>query len=158
MRPFWSFKKRAETRLLGAPLAGFHGIFEENFGDPETPTPYPRVTPSRVGSALLSFKCPACRTIIHEFSDHEEREHYKDPQQGFFFCPCPDCRSRFYLNEEGMPLPAALPAGANVAPCRVERGGKVSMAGGILGTVLGTLFSGTKSKYTVGIDTLARSK
>lgn len=150
---FWKRKQR-ETYLHGVPLAGFHGIFEENFGDPMTPTPYPRVTPSRMGTALLPFRCPVCRTIIHEFSDKEMREHYRDPQRGFFFCPCPDCRSRFYLDEEGMALPKALPAGASVAPCRVERGDKVSIEGGsALGIVLGMLFGG-RMRYTVGLDAI----
>lgn len=142
MRSFWPLRR--STRIGGTRLAGFHGLFEEDFGDPATPTPYPRVTPSRVGDALLPFRCPACRTIVREFSDARDRECFHDPQRGFYFCPCPDCRSRFYFNEDGIPLPSALPAGATVAPCKVDRGGKaiIEGSGGVLSIVLGAMAGG----------------
>lgn len=113
------------SRLLsGAPLVGFMTAFDNAFGRADTPWPYPVVVPSAVGSALLPFHCPYCRTVCDELVDPAKRDHYYDKLRKFCWCPCPDCRGRFFVDRKGMPLAEPLPAGAKVAPSRVEVEGK----------------------------------
>jgi len=107
--------------LSGPEVCGFYGMFETNFGDPETPAPYARVTPSCVAGVLLPFSCPNCKTVLSQFSDPKTREHYHDDRDGRDNFWCPTCDVRFNLRLQGMPLPknAALVDGA--APSLVER-------------------------------------
>lgn len=113
--------KTLPSRLLsGTPLVGFMTAFDDAFGRADTPWPYPVVVPSAVGSALLPFRCPYCETVCDELVDPKRREHYYDRLRKFSWCPCPDCRGRFFVDRRGEPLAAPLPAGASVAPSRVE--------------------------------------
>jgi hypothetical protein len=129
--PRWksAWKRRRVKYLPGTPILGFHGLFEADYGDPNTKEPYVRVTPSKLGSLLLPFKCPECKQVNYEFSDARRRAMYKDPRPGRTNHWCPMCKVRFCLVEEGMPLPKALPPGAAYAPARVDRGGEVSFLG-----------------------------
>jgi hypothetical protein len=104
-------------------LVGFAQIFDSTYGDANTPWPYLVVTPSAVGSAILPFHCPHCGTVCDELVDPNKREHYYDKLRKFSWCPCPDCRGRFFVDRKGTPLATALPAGATVAPSKVERKG-----------------------------------
>lgn len=107
--------------LPGTPVIGFHGLFEEDYGDPQTPKPYCRVTPSRSGSTLLPFSCPRCHSSI-DFSDSKNREAHHDTRslngkrQNNHFCP--HCGLRFYLNEKGKEYNGALSSG--VAPSTAD--------------------------------------
>jgi hypothetical protein len=119
-----------QTRRIlipGPPLIGFADVFDAGHGDEKTPRPYPEVTPSRIGYALLPFACPHCGAVKCEAVDPKRRDGYRDKQRGFSWCPA--CRKRYVLNTEGMPLPKSLPAGADHAPARIERGDKVEIAG-----------------------------
>jgi hypothetical protein len=107
-------------RLPGPVLLGFAEAFEEAYGDPATPRPYPRITPSRIGPVLLPFSCPHCAAVRSETVDPSHRRAYQDAARRFSWCPA--CRGRYVVNGAGMPLPEALPAGATCAPARVERG------------------------------------
>ena len=83
------------------------------------------ITPSRVGNALLPFRCPRCKEIPQDLACPVAREHYKDPRPGGAY-HCPRCGCRFRINLQGTPLDSTLPAGAEVGPSRVERAGKTS--------------------------------
>lgn len=88
-------------------MCGLYGFFETDFGDPETKQPYKRVTPTRVGDALLPFHCPRCKKVI-DFSNPERRSHYHDTRvldgnkRDNYFCPA--CGNRFFINKQGQPL------------------------------------------------------
>jgi hypothetical protein len=114
-------RKRRRALIPGPPLLGFADAFDGAYGDPETPRPYPRVTPARVGGALLPFPCPHCGAVRSEAVDARRRLWYLDEERGHSWCP--RCRGRYILNTEGAPLPAPLPAGATYAPAAVDRGG-----------------------------------
>jgi len=107
-----------ETYLDGPPLCGLYGFFEADFGAPDSPKPYPRVTPSRVGGLLLPFRCPCCPATI-DFSDPKNRADYCDPRplRGNHYCP--RCGARFLLNTDGQPLDGEL-ATDGAAPSMVE--------------------------------------
>ena len=116
------------TRLLPGPaVCGFWGLFDADYGDPSTPRPYPRVTPSALGGVTLPFRCPHCKRIRADFADGAEREKYHDARDGHGNYWCPDCGGRFDLALPGAPLAAALPAGSVVAPSRVERAGRLEV-------------------------------
>ncbi len=109
-----------EIYLSGPTVCGFHGMFEADFGTPSK-GPYPRVTPSKVGAALLPFHCPCCDEVI-DFSDPERREQYHDtrddsgkPRDNYW---CPNCGSRFLLNLKGKPFKGTIDE--HVAPAEVE--------------------------------------
>jgi hypothetical protein len=97
--------------LSGPSICGFFGLFEADYGDPSTPYPYCRVTPSRIGSALLPFKCPRCEKAV-DFTNPDTRECYHDTrkigtkQRNNYYCPC--CGCRFFLNLSGMPFKGDL--------------------------------------------------
>ncbi len=97
----------SSTFLPGPSVCGLYGYFEEDFGDPDTRSPYARITPSRIGAALLPFHCPRCKQVV-DFSTPEQREHYHDTRvldgkkRDNYFCP--SCGNRFFLNMAGQPL------------------------------------------------------
>ena len=110
-------------RLISGPvLLGFCTAFERSSGREDTPRPYAKITPSRVGNVLLPFACPHCGAIRSETVDPKQRAGYTDKERGFSFCPA--CGRRYIVNLEGMPLAEPLPPGAVSAPARVERAGK----------------------------------
>ena len=112
------------TQLLpGRPLLGFYGLFEEDYGDEATAREAIVVTPSKVGSALLPFRCPKCQEVPQELACPVTREHYRDPRPGGGH-HCPRCGCRFQIDLRGTPLTSTLPAGAKVGPSLVERAGK----------------------------------
>jgi hypothetical protein len=118
--------KRLPSRLISGPiLVGFWGAFDNAHGRSDSPWPYPVVTPSAIGPALLPFECPYCGTVCSELVDPKTRGHYFDKLRKFSWCPCPDCHGRFFVDRKGQPLGAALPAGAISAPALVERAGGV---------------------------------
>ena len=128
------------TLLPGPPLPGFHGLFEEDFGDPSTDPVSLTVTPCRVGESTLPFRCPRCRIPSDALACPVARERYHDPRPGRGNYFCPSCGLRFRLRLPGEPLPA----GAEVAPAIVERedgeaAWQDSGGGGILQTILGLL-------------------
>ena len=111
-----------EIYLPGPTVCGFHGMFEADYGTPSS-EPMPRVTPSKVGSALLPFHCPCCDEVI-DFSDPESRERYHDTraieggkQRDNYWCPC--CQQRFLLNLKGKPFKGSIDED-HVAPAEVE--------------------------------------
>jgi hypothetical protein len=110
-----------EIYIPGPTVCGFHGMFERDFGDDTTPKPYARVTPSRVGGALLPFHCPSCEAVV-DFSDPARREHHHDSREtasgkndNYW---CPSCSHRFYLNTKGKPFKGTIDE--HVAPAEVE--------------------------------------
>lgn len=103
-------------------LIGFSELFDAAYGDPKTPRPYPRVTPSCVGGVLLPFPCPHCGAVRTEPVHRNKSNGYRDHDRGFTWCPA--CRGRYVMNRSGTPLIGALPAGADCAPALVERDGK----------------------------------
>lgn len=107
-------------RIPGPVLVGFAEMFDRAYGDPRTPRPYPKVTPTRIGSTLLPFPCPHCGEAQAEPVDRKRRENYTDPERGFSWCF--SCTKRFVVNPDGVPLADALPAGATAAPALVDRG------------------------------------
>ena len=111
--------------LKGPVLLGFAEMFDRTRGDEETPWPYPVVVPSAVGPVILPFSCPHCGTTCSELVDPKTRENYYDKERKFSWCPCPDCRKRFFVDRKGEPLAEVLPAGATVAPSKVEGREKV---------------------------------
>jgi hypothetical protein len=102
----------------GPSVVGFHGLFEEDFGDPNTPTPLCSVAPSRVGSALVPFHCPRCDKPV-DFSDPSRLECYRDPREGRGNCYCPACGFRFYVKQDGKSLRGKLDE-CGCGPCKVE--------------------------------------
>ena len=120
--------RRPRRILLSGPvLVGFGDVFDRSFGDPSTPRPYPRVTPSRVGGVLLPFPCPHCSAVRPVVVDRKKGAGYYDDERGFSWCPA--CRKRFVVDTKGMPLEHKLEPGATHAPARIERSGKVSVVG-----------------------------
>lgn len=111
--------------IAGATLCGFFGLFEIDYGDPHTLEPYATITPSRVGTALLPFRCPSCREVPQALACPKSRECFYDRRRGRGNHWCPLCGCRFFLDLRGTALPSALPAGADVAPSRVNRAGTV---------------------------------
>jgi hypothetical protein len=111
----------ASNCLSGPSVCGFYGAFESDYGDDSTPRPYARVTPTRVGSALLPFNCPSCDSKI-DFSDAKRRESYHDTRvlgtvkKDNYWCP--NCDARFVLNKKGITLNG--PVSNDVAPSVVE--------------------------------------
>jgi hypothetical protein len=104
--------------LSGPALCGLYGMFEEDFGDPESPRPYPRVTPTRLGGVLMPFRCPRCPATV-DFSNPETREHYRDPRPSRNNHFCPRCGVRFTLNTDGQALVGKI-ADDGAAPSTVE--------------------------------------
>jgi hypothetical protein len=98
-------------------------FFEESRGSARTAKPYPKVSPSRIGGALLPWACPHCSEVKPAMADARKRIGYTDESRGFSWCPA--CRGRYIVNERGTALVGALPAGATVAPALVERNGVV---------------------------------
>jgi hypothetical protein len=116
--------RRKRPRLIpGAVLVGFAELFDRAYGDPRTPRPYPRVTPSRLGGTLLPFPCPHCRAVRDVVVDPRRRDFYHDAARDFSWCPA--CRGRYVIDRKGMPLARALEPGARAAPARIERDGSV---------------------------------
>jgi len=116
---------RRRWLIHGPVLLGFSEMFDAAYGNPKTPRPYPRVTPSHVGGVLLPFACPHCGAVRPEPVSKKKSEGYRDRERGFSWCPA--CRGRYVMNREGTPLIGALPAGASAAPALVERDGKRSV-------------------------------
>lgn len=108
-------------------MIGFSEVFDAAYGNPNTPRPYPRVTPSCVGAALLPFPCPHCGAVRCEPIHPKKSEGYRDRERGFSWCP--SCDGRYVLNRAGAPLVGTLPRGALHAPAVVERGGKRIVVG-----------------------------
>lgn len=110
-----------KTYLLGPPVCGLHGMFEENFGDSNSPAPYVRVTPMRLGSALLPFHCPRCERVI-DFTDPAVRDAHCDTRSARKNHWCPHCGLRFLLNECGrVPLTDCVVGDDGAAGSVVER-------------------------------------
>ena len=101
-------------------MIGFMQAFEDAHGDENTPLPYPVVVPSAVGSALLPFRCPHCGEVCTEVVDPNKRAGYFDREGKFSWCPCSDCRWRFFVDRSVAPLTEPLPAVAIVAPSACE--------------------------------------
>jgi hypothetical protein len=110
----------ARTYLAGPTVCGLWSAFEQDFGDPNTDLPLCRVTPSRLGTTLLPFRCPRCSRPI-DFSDSKTRESYHDKrvvdgkQRDNHWCP--SCGARFTLNLKGQPYTGAA---NGIAPATVE--------------------------------------
>lgn len=120
--------KRPRHLIRGPVLIGFMEAFSEASGRDDTPRPYVKVTPSRVGPILLPFKCPHCSAVRAEVVDARKRNAYRDNERGFSWCPA--CRMRYVINPTGTLLADALPAGASYAPALVDRGdGKPALVG-----------------------------
>lgn len=112
---------RRRILIPGPVLIGFSELFDRAHGDPKTERPYPKVTPSRMGSVLLPFACPHCGEVRSEVVDPRRREHYYDRDRDFGWCPA--CRKRYVIDFKGTPLVASISAGAVAAPALVERNG-----------------------------------
>ncbi len=123
---------RHKKYLKGPSVVGFWGMFESDFGDPKTNSPYCRITPSSLGGVALPFRCPRCNEVLDQFSDSKTREKYHDTREvtaktgdgrtalvrrNNYWCPY--CGYRFYLSSTPMQLTTPLPPGA-VAPSSVE--------------------------------------
>jgi hypothetical protein len=102
--------------LQGPVLVGFDELFDRAYGDPETPRPYAKITPTRLGKTLLPFACPSCDGIV----DTSTIDKHTDKRRGFSWCP--HCRKRYVLNDKGV-------VGVICAPARVEIGGKCFVVG-----------------------------
>lgn len=112
--------------LPGPPVVGFHGMFEGDFGCPDTPEPLSTIVPSSKNGQLLPFACPGCDQPI-DFGSKSVRDCYHDGRRGRdangqhvvrdnYFCP--GCGYRFKLNLRGMPLNTST-YGRVIAPSRV---------------------------------------
>jgi len=124
-------RRRRKVLIPGPVLVGFSEFFDRSYGDPRTPRPYPKVTPSCVGGVLLPFPCPHCSAVRSAVIDPKTRLGYFDKERDFSWCP--SCRGRYEIIPEGQPLIGALPAGATHAPALVERRGKKSEIVGLIG-------------------------
>lgn len=112
--------KTLPTKLLrGEVLLGFQALFDDAHGRGDTPWPYPIVTPSTIGPALLPFACPHCGEVRPEIVDPARYKEYRDAARKFSWCPA--CRCRYYVDRRGMSLAVSLSAGATSAPARVDR-------------------------------------
>jgi len=145
--------------LDGPSVCGFWGMFDSDFGDPNTNLPLCRITPTKVGSALLPFRCPRCDSAI-DFSDSKRLEHYHDTRltsngkkRDNYWCPT--CGNRFLINFVGRPLEGKLDS-SGVAPSTVEcitvgSDGLVNLQRSVQGvtTILGLL-----GDYIKGCDVL----
>lgn len=121
--------RRRRILLPGAVLVGFAELFDRAYGNPDTirnkDGSYIKVTPARIGFALLPFACPHCGAVRPEAVDMKRGRRYCDEERGF--CWCPACQGRYILNTEGRPLDSELPAGATHAPALIERDGKAKV-------------------------------
>lgn len=122
--------RRRRMLLSGPVLIGFGTIFDEACGDPMTPRPYPRVTPSVIAGTLLPFPCPHCGCVRKQVIDAKTRLGYYDAERDFSWCPA--CRKRYVIDSKGTPLVDDLPAGATHAPALVGRGEKSEVIGRIV--------------------------
>lgn len=143
--------------LSGIPVVGFVGLFEARYGDPDTPRPYCRVTPSRVGSAILPFRCPRCRAAI-DFTDPAVRDAHRDARDpGRVNHFCPRCGLRFYLHEGGAAPPSCVDDGG-AAPAIVERVVRCPDGGtDIRRVVLGGRRERRVERYVFGCDLMGAS-
>lgn len=89
---------RPARRIGGAPLLGFAEAFEGAYGDPQTPVPYVRLAPLRMGDALLPFPCPRCASPVGPTAWAE----CADRRGGYSWCPA--CLWRFKLDRRGTPV------------------------------------------------------
>ncbi len=121
------FRRRRRYLIPGPVLIGFGEMFDRSYGDPKTPLPYVRVTPTKIGGVLLPFPCPHCDEVRSVVVDSKRKDHYRDSERGFSWCPA--CRKRYVINPEGQSLVGELPAGATHAPALVERCGERRMVG-----------------------------
>ena len=83
----------ASPYLSGAPVPGFYGFAEADFGDPQSPQPYPQV----VAHGGLTVVCPRCSTTT-QFRNAAHRECFRDHRRGSagnYWCPT--CACRFFL-------------------------------------------------------------
>lgn len=94
--------------IRGAPLLGFHGVFDGDYGSPSTPRPYPRVKPARVGGKLLPFRCPHCDKPAPEHVGARARD-YLDPVRGHSYCV--GCRGRFVIDRRGRTVVGQIDVG-----------------------------------------------
>lgn len=113
--------------LSGPVLLGFSEFFDRAYGCPKTPTPYPKVTPSKVGGVLLPFPCPYCGEVKSAVVDPKTRLGYWDRQRGHSWCPA--CNKRYVIDSKGRELEEGLPEGATHAPALVTRGDKTEVIG-----------------------------
>lgn len=97
--------------LKGPVLVGFDELFDAAYGDPNTPRPYAKIAPTRIGKVLLPFACPSCEGVIHSSTI----DKHTDLQRRFSWCP--HCRKRYVLDAKGI-------KGDVCAPAQVEVGGK----------------------------------
>lgn len=104
--------------IKGPVLVGFYGLFEEDYGDPETPTPLCTLTPSRTGAALLPFRCVRCECKV-DFSDSSRLECYRDGRDGRGNHFCPACGFRFHVKHDGPVFTGKLDGGG-CAPAKVD--------------------------------------
>lgn len=120
-------RRRRKVLIPGPVLVGFATLFDQSYGDPRTPRPYPKVTPSCVGGVLLPFPCPHCSAVRPAVIDPKTRVGYWDEERGFSWCPA--CGKRYVIKSKGTPLVGEIPAGATHAPALVERGDKTEVVG-----------------------------
>jgi hypothetical protein len=122
-------RRHRRALIPGPVLIGFSELFDRAYGNPKTKLntdgSYPRVTPSRIGYALLPFACPHCGEVRNEAVDPKRRANYRDDERGFYWCP--SCGWRYILNTKGHPLEDSLPVGATHAPALVEQNGKTEL-------------------------------
>lgn len=109
--------------LRGPALVGFFELFDAAHGDPQTPAPYVKVKPARIGDALLPFACVHCGAVRPEMVKPKTSVGYWDQRRGFSWCP--RCRKRYVLDGRGAPLAGKIEIGATHAPAVIERNGKV---------------------------------
>jgi hypothetical protein len=101
---------------------GFLGIriFEGDYGDPNTVTPYYRVTPSQSSTYdILPFRCPHCQKVVTEFATSDGRSKYLDDRPGHANYWCPKCDKRYFMNFGGPVFSGAVYPG-EAAPSKVE--------------------------------------
>lgn len=133
--------------IAGSSLVGFYGLFENDFGRPETETDMPTMIPSWVGNSLLPFRCPHCSGVPQALACPLTREKYKDTRPGRTNYFCPLCGGRFRIDLRGCPLPSPLEAGATVGPSQIQRGESItwqdrpSLVQKIVGTLLGWMYA-----------------
>jgi len=124
---------RAFCPIPGPPLLGFADAFDEAYGRSDTPKPYPKVTPSKVGNTLLPFPCPHC-DVVCPVMITQRRAAYCDAKREH--CWCPNCRKRYILDVTGQSLSVLLPPDATFAPACVNGKLKKPQIAGL--TLLGT--------------------